>query len=133
MTREPLARRLTRVQIELDAIRGVAEVDGVRVVVAPDGRLAGVELAERTLGRGPIRLAELVVDAHRRAWDLARGEADALLAELVDDPTVARALDLGPEVTGPRPDGPDEPASTSYLQDPLAPSALARDAQRPTR
>ncbi|MFF0816136.1 hypothetical protein ACFYVR_13435 [Rhodococcus sp. NPDC003318] len=114
-------------QRELDGVCGVAEVGGVRIGVAADGRLVVVEIAERALGLGSARLAALVAEAHRGARERARAESEGVLAELLDDPMVARAFDLAGaldpagEATGPVAAG----QPPSFLQDPLAPTAQA--------
>ncbi|MFE3256884.1 hypothetical protein ACFXPS_14160 [Nocardia sp. NPDC059091] len=84
---EEIARKARQVQDAIDGVRARADVDGVRIVVAPDGRITALELPDS-------RMAQAISHAHERALAHALECADRLRGELTADPAVATAWRL---------------------------------------
>ncbi|GAB0105231.1 hypothetical protein JMUB6875_42090 [Nocardia sp. JMUB6875] len=81
---EDVVRKARRVQDAMERVRGRAAVEDVRIEVAADGRITGLELPDS-------RMAQAVSRAHARALADVHEQASDLRRELVDDPVVAAA------------------------------------------
>ncbi|MFI6870532.1 hypothetical protein [Nocardia sp. NPDC050406] len=80
-----IARKARRAQDAIERVRGTAAVPGVRIEVAADGRITGLELADSGL-------AQAISSAHARALREVREQVARLRQEVRDDPGVVEAM-----------------------------------------
>ncbi|WP_168708365.1 MULTISPECIES: YbaB/EbfC family nucleoid-associated protein [unclassified Rhodococcus (in: high G+C Gram-positive bacteria)] len=93
MTREELGAKVRRLQQAVAEVHGKTQLDGVNVRTDANGRLTELSIAHDAWSRGPEALADLIARAYRQAADDVRQRSTAIMAELRDDPIVARIAD----------------------------------------
>lgn len=93
MTREELGAKVRRLQQAVAEVHGKTHLDGVNVRTDANGRLTELSIAHDAWARGPEALADLITRAYRQAADDVRQRSTAIMAELRDDPNVARIAD----------------------------------------
>ncbi|NNH73522.1 YbaB/EbfC family nucleoid-associated protein [Nocardia uniformis] len=82
---EEIARKARHVQDAVERVRASVSAPGVRIEVAADGRITGLELTDPTL-------AEAISAAHSQALRQADERVAKLRRELADDPIVSSML-----------------------------------------
>ncbi|GAB2558068.1 hypothetical protein [Nocardia heshunensis] len=104
---EEIAQKARRAQEAIDRIRGTIKIAGVRIEVAADGRITGLELADQAL-------AKTIVFAHSQALDQAKEQVADHRRPLTDDPAVSSILRfLIAEEASPTPTQQDTTVSTT--------------------
>lgn len=93
MTREELGAKVRRLQQAVAEVQGNTHLDGVTVRTDANGRLTELSIAHDAWARGPEALADTIVLAYRHTADDVRQRSTAIMAELRDDPIVARIAD----------------------------------------
>lgn len=103
MTREELGAKVRRLQQAVAEIHGDVHLDGVTIRTDANGRLTELSVGHDAWSRGPVEMADLIMHAYRQAAEDAQKRSTAIMAELRDDPIVARIADatIG---SGPAPD-----------------------------
>ncbi|WP_062980625.1 YbaB/EbfC family nucleoid-associated protein [Nocardia anaemiae] len=124
--------KVLRAQQALAEIRGLARVGGVTIEVDSKGHLQAISVDTQAVAAGPSGLSDLILYAYRQAVQDAEPRAAAAMQELMDDPQVARVVDMTvqPDVlpipmvqpSTPQPGGPDTrrttPTATSRVDSP---------------
>ncbi|MFE3194302.1 hypothetical protein ACFXHA_35225 [Nocardia sp. NPDC059240] len=82
---EEVARKARRVQDAIDLVRGTTRVAGIRIEVAADGRITGLELADQAL-------AQAIMFAHSQALDHAKEQVAEHQRLLADDNVVSSVI-----------------------------------------
>lgn len=105
MTRpyEELGAKVRRLQQIVADVHGYAAIDGVTVHTNANGRLTGLDISARAHAFGPQALIELIMRAYDQSADDVQTRTSAIMAELRDDPTVARIADATIVDTAPPP------------------------------
>lgn len=93
MTHEELGAKVRRLQQAVDDVHGHTYLDGVSVRTDANGRLNELRLGPDACGLGPEALAETIMRAYRQTADDVLQRSTAIMAELRDDPIVARIAD----------------------------------------
>ncbi|MET4049515.1 DNA-binding protein YbaB [Rhodococcus sp. UYP5] len=93
MTREELGAKVRRLQQAVAEVQGNTHLDGVTVRTDANGRLTELSIAHDAWARGPEALADLITRIYRLTSQEVQIRSTAILAELRDDPIVARIAD----------------------------------------
>lgn len=95
MTRpqEELGAKVRRLQNAVTEVNGHATIDGITIRTDANGRLTGIEIDPRAHAAGPQAVAESIMRAYTAVSEDTRARTRAILAELRDDPAVARIAD----------------------------------------
>ena len=93
MTREELGAKVRRLQQAVAEIHGHTHLDGVTVRTDANGRLTELGIAHDAWARGPEALADLIKRVYRDTAQDVQIRSTAIMAELRDDPIVARIAD----------------------------------------
>ncbi|WP_433600366.1 YbaB/EbfC family nucleoid-associated protein [Nocardia sp. CA-135953] len=86
--------KVLRAQQALAQIRGLARVGGVAIEVDSKGHLQAISVDAQAVAAGPSGLSDLILYAYRQAVQDAEPRAAAAMQELMDDPQVARVVDM---------------------------------------
>lgn len=90
---EELGAKVRRLQQAVAEIHGITQLDGVTVRTDANVRLTGIQVSRDAYVRGPDALADLIMRAYGKTADDVHQRTAAVLAELRDDPSVARIVD----------------------------------------
>lgn len=90
---EELGVKVRRLQQAVADIHGITQLDGVTVRTDANGRLTELQVSRDAYVRGPDVLADLIMRAYGQTADDVQQRTAAVLAELRDDPSVARIVD----------------------------------------
>lgn len=90
---EELGARVRRLQQAVADIHGITQLEGVTIRTDANGRLTGLQVSRDACARGPDVLADLIMRAYGKTADDVQQRTAAVLAELRDDPSVARIVD----------------------------------------
>ncbi|WP_338890487.1 hypothetical protein [Rhodococcus sovatensis] len=93
MTREELGAKVRRLQQAVAEVHGHTHLDGVTVRTDSNGRLTELGIAHDAWARGPEALADLITRVCRDTAQEVQIRSTAIMAELRDDPIVARIAD----------------------------------------
>lgn len=93
LVREELGAKVRRLQHSVEEIRGEIHLDGVTVRTDANGRLTELTVGQDAWGRGPAAVADLIMRAYRQTADEVQHRTTSIMAELRDDPVVARIAD----------------------------------------
>ena len=93
MIDEELGAKVRRLQQAVDEVHGHTYLDGVSVRTDANGRLTELVCGHEAWGRGPEVLAETIMRAYRQTADDVLRRSTSIMAELRDDPIVARIVD----------------------------------------
>lgn len=93
MIHEELGAKVRRLQQAVAEVQGNTHLDGVTVRTDANGRLTELSIAHDAWARGPEALADLIARAYRQTADDVCQRSSAIMAELRDDPIVARIAD----------------------------------------
>ncbi|WP_336082357.1 YbaB/EbfC family nucleoid-associated protein [Nocardia sp. SSK8] len=124
---EELGAKVRRLQQAVADVHGETSVDGVTVRTDANGRLSELHIGHSAYARGPQELAELIVRVYRDTAAEVAARTSAIMAELRDDPAVARIADATVIETAPTPARPapapsTQPAPWQASQAPSQPS-----------
>ncbi|MFI6997176.1 YbaB/EbfC family nucleoid-associated protein [Nocardia sp. NPDC050175] len=86
--------KILRAQQALAQIRGSARTGGVSIEVDSKGHLQGISIDAQAIAGGPSRLSALILHAYQQAVQDAEPRAASAMQELMDDPQVARVVDM---------------------------------------
>lgn len=92
-TREELGAKVRRLQQAVAEIHGITHLDGVTVRTDANGGLTGLEVSQDAYVRGPGALADLILRVYNQTANDVQQRTTAVMAELRDDPIVARMAD----------------------------------------
>lgn len=119
MAHEELGAKVRRLQQAVADVHGHTHVEGVTVRTDANGRLTELTVGHEAWGRGPAVLADLIMRAYSRTANDVQERSSSILAELRDDPTVARIADataVGQPATVSRAHkDPESPLPDNYL------------------
>ncbi|WP_125458695.1 hypothetical protein [Rhodococcus sp. 1168] len=93
MIREELGAKVRRLQAAVAEVHGHTHLDGVTIRTDANGRLTELTFGHDAWGRGPEVLADTIMRAYRQTADDVRQRSTTIMAELRDDPIVARIAD----------------------------------------
>jgi DNA-binding protein YbaB len=93
LTREELGAKVRRLQQAVAEVHGHTHLDGVTVRTDSNGRLTELGIAHDAWTRGPEALADLITRVCRDTAQEVQIRSTAIMAELRDDPIVARIAD----------------------------------------
>ncbi|KZF06758.1 hypothetical protein A2J03_24010 [Rhodococcus sp. EPR-157] len=93
LTREELGAKVRRLQRAVAEVHGHTHLDGVTVRTDSNGRLTELGIAHDAWARGPEALADLITRVYRDTAQEVQIRSTAIMAELRDDPIVARIAD----------------------------------------
>ena len=93
-SREELGAKVRRLQEAVAEIHGITQLGGVTIRTDANGRLTGLDVSRDAYVRGPDVLADLIMRAYGQTADDVQQRTAAVLAELRDDPSVARIVDV---------------------------------------
>ncbi|MDJ0362737.1 hypothetical protein [Rhodococcus sp. H29-C3] len=93
MTREELGAKVRRLQRAVAEVQGNTHLDGVTIRTDANGRLTELSIAHDAWARGPEALADLITRVYRLTSQEVQMRSTAIMAELRDDPVVARIAD----------------------------------------
>ncbi|MGB6276065.1 MAG: YbaB/EbfC family nucleoid-associated protein [Rhodococcus sp. (in: high G+C Gram-positive bacteria)] len=91
---EELGAKVRRLQQTVADIHGITQLAGVTVRTDANGRLTGLQVSRDAYVRGPDVLADLIMRAYNRTADDVQRRTAAVMAELREDPMVARISDV---------------------------------------
>ncbi|WP_433661363.1 YbaB/EbfC family nucleoid-associated protein [Nocardia sp. CA-128927] len=86
--------KILRAQQALAQIRGSARTGGVSIEVDSKGHLQAISIDAQAIAGGPNGLCNLILHAYQQAVQDAEPRAATAMQELMDDPQVARVVDM---------------------------------------
>uniref|UniRef100_UPI003FA6AB2C YbaB/EbfC family nucleoid-associated protein n=1 Tax=Rhodococcus sp. H36-A4 TaxID=3004353 RepID=UPI003FA6AB2C len=93
MTREELGAKVRRLQQAVAEVQGNTHLGGVTIRTDANGRLTELSITHDAWSRGPEALADLIARAYQITSQEVQIRSTAIMAELRDDPIVARIAD----------------------------------------
>ena len=90
MTREELGAKVRRLQQAVAEVQGNTHLGGVTIRTDANGRLTELSITHDAWSRGPEALADLIARACQITSQEVQIRSTAIMAELRDDPVVAR-------------------------------------------
>ena len=93
MIHEELGAKVRRIQQAVAEVQGNTHLDGVTIRTDANGRLTELSIAHDAWARGPEALADLITCVYRLTSQEVQMRSTAIMAELRDDPIVARIAD----------------------------------------
>lgn len=102
MTREELGAKVRRLQQAVAEVHGDIQLDGVTIRTDANGRLTELSVGHDAWSRGPVEMADRIMRAYTQAAEDVQKRSTAIMAELRDDPIVARIADA--TIGSPAPD-----------------------------
>ncbi|MGS2805977.1 hypothetical protein [Nocardia sp. MW-W600-9] len=121
---EELGAKVRRLQQTVADVHGQTSMDGITIRTDANGRLSELHIGHSAYARGPQELAELIVRVYRDTAAEVAARTSAIMAELRDDPAVARIADATviETATPPARPAPAQPTQTDPWQTSQAPS-----------
>ena len=91
---EELGAKVRRLQQSVADIHGITQLEGVTIRTDANGRLTELQVSRDAYVRGPDVLADLIMRVYNRTADDVQQRTAAVLAEVREDPMVARIADV---------------------------------------
>lgn len=93
LAREELGAKVRRLQETVAEIGGMTQLDGVTIWTDANGRLTRLDVDHDAYARGPSTLVDLIMRAYEQTAEDVQQRTATVLAELREDPIVARIAD----------------------------------------